>query len=249
VLAGFPLLKELNCSANQGGMTGNIQSLRVLKDTLEKVVIVTCPQVGGNFMEFANFPRLKSLILRQVDSITGDIRDIGEHDFSKLEYLHLPESVYGGDRYKIMRISDARELIATIYSLKKQRHRHPSLFEHFNWYLSESSPDWYEEEFDYLFSFCIVRAGSRLGWRWERRFGIPKLEHHFEVKWLDPLPDKKSSEYGSYIQALQEIESDMNQYPFFRGYREPPTEAVYNRLKRQYRFSREELEILIFEEL
>jgi hypothetical protein len=246
MLAGFPLLRELNFTHN-GMLTGNIKSLRVLKDTLEKVEIIACSQVGGSFMEFADFPRLKSLILRQVDSITGDIRDIGENDFSKLEVLHLPESVYGGDRYKIMRSSDAKELIATIYSLKKQRHRHPSLFEKFNWYLSESSPDWYREAFGYPmaypFSFCIVRAGSRLGWRWERKFDYTP-DYHFEVNWLDPLPDKKSSEYGSYIQALQDIESDMNKYAFFRGYHEPPTEAVYKRLERQYRPSREEMEIM-----
>lgn len=242
MLGGFPLLKELYCSANQGGMTGNIKSLRVLKNTLEKVGLVSCPQVGGSFMEFAVFPRLMSLTLRQMNTITGDIRDIGENDFPMLQTIDLPQSVYGGNRYNIMSISEAGELIASIYSLKKQRHRHLSLFEDFNWYLSKSSTDWYIDEYEvYPFSFCLVRAGSRLGWRWERKFDYTP-DYHFEVNWLDPLPDKKSSEYANFLQALQMIESDMNRYPFFRGFHKPPPEAVYNRLCRQYRPSAEEME-------
>jgi hypothetical protein len=105
-----------------------------------------------------------------------------------------------------MRISEAKDLIATIYSnsIKKQRHRHSSLFEDFDWYLSERSPDWYEEEFAYPFSFCLVRAGSRLGWRWERKFDYTP-DYQFEVNWLDPLPAKGSSEYQSFIEALQKF--------------------------------------------
>jgi len=142
----------------------------------------------------------------------------------------------------IMHISEAKDLIATIYSIKKQPHRHPSLFEDFNWYLSESSPDWYQEEFWYPFSCCLVRAGSRLGWRWERKFEFTP-DYHFEVNWLDALPAKGSSEYQSYIQALQDMQSRMDRFPFFKGYHQPPTEAVYNRLSRQYRPSREEMEM------
>ena len=144
----------------------------------------------------------------------------------------------------IMRISEATDLIAAIYSIKKQPHRHPSLFEDFNWYLSESSPDWFQDqdEFGYPFSCCIVRAGSRLGWRWEMQFDYTP-DYHFEVNWLDPLPAKGSSEYQSYTEALQNIQSRMNKYPFFKGYHQPPTEAVFNRLNRQYRPSQEELEI------
>eukprot|EP00984_Skeletonema_dohrnii_P035954 scaffold36363_cov228-Skeletonema_dohrnii-CCMP3373.AAC.1 len=192
-------------------------------------------------MDLANFPQLKSLIIHRMGPITGDIRSMGAATFPKLEDLALPEHVYGGCRYEIMRISEAKDLIATIYSIKKQLHRHPSLFEDFNWYLSESSPDWYQEEFAYPFSFCFVRAGSRLGWRWERKFDYTPA-YHFEMNWLDPLPAKGSSEYQSYIEALQNIQSDMDSYPFFKGYHQPPTEAVYNRLSRQYRPSMEEME-------
>jgi hypothetical protein len=241
VLAGFPLLKEFHCARSQL-LTCNISSLRVLKDTLESVTLEFCPKVEGNFMDLADFPQLKSLILCQMDSITGDIRGMSETTFPKLENLALPKNVYGGQEYKIMRISEAMDLIATIYSIKKQHCRHPSLFESFSWFLSESSPDWYEEEFAYPFSFCFVRAGSRLGWRWERQFTYTPT-YQFEVNWLDPLPTKGSSEYQSYTEALQDMQIRMDRFPFFKGYHQPPTEAVYNRLERQYRPSQEEMEM------
>ena len=50
MLAGMPMLKELECHYNEC-LTGNISSLRVLKDTLEKVSIVDCKRVEGNFMD------------------------------------------------------------------------------------------------------------------------------------------------------------------------------------------------------
>ena len=59
MLAVFPLLKELDCCDNELYMTGNISSLRVLKGTLEKVVINNCPRIEGNFMDLADFPHLK----------------------------------------------------------------------------------------------------------------------------------------------------------------------------------------------
>ena len=85
MLAAFPLLKELYCWYNPR-LTGNISSLRVLKDTLEKVTIGHSPNVEGNFMDLADFPHLKELHLF-VTNVTGDIRDIGENDFSSLEDL------------------------------------------------------------------------------------------------------------------------------------------------------------------
>mmetsp|Transcript_30168 Transcript_30168/g.51349 ORF Transcript_30168/g.51349 Transcript_30168/m.51349 type:complete len:136 (-) Transcript_30168:98-505(-) len=134
-----------------------------------------------------------------------------------------------------MSMEDKNTRLCTIYSIKKQPHRHPSLFEDFNWYLSESSPDWYQDEFVYSFSCCIVWAGSRLGWRWERKCDCTP-DYNFEVNWLDPLPAKGSSEYQSFIEALQDMQSDMDSYPFFRGYHQPPTEEVFNRLRRQDSF-------------
>jgi len=61
VLAGLPLLTELYCH-NNFGLTGNINSLRVLKDTLAKASISNCHHVDGNFMELVMFGILLSRI-------------------------------------------------------------------------------------------------------------------------------------------------------------------------------------------
>lgn len=166
---------------------------------------------------------------------------MGEASFPKLERLHLPESVYGGDRSEIMRISDAKDLIAAVYSIKKQRNRHLWLFEKLEWCLSESSPDWYEPRFGGPFSFCMIRVGSRVGWHWKQSFDYAP-DCVFEMNWLDPLPAKGSSEYQSFIKSFGKIESYRDRFPFFKGYFEPPSKAVYNRLAYEYRPSREEVE-------
>eukprot|EP00985_Skeletonema_marinoi_P011795 scaffold5603_cov159-Skeletonema_marinoi.AAC.2 len=120
VLSGFPLLKELRCGdhCNNYIMTGNINSLRVLKDTLELVNFHRCSLVQGNFMDLADFPRLKELNLFQT-AVIGDVRDVGERDFVTLETLTLPSGVYGGCHYEFERISDAPDVISALYSLKK----------------------------------------------------------------------------------------------------------------------------------
>jgi hypothetical protein len=232
MLAGFPLLKELYCCDNNR-LTGNITSLRVLKDTLEKVKIQLCRNVEGNFMDLADFPHLKKLDLDDTD-VTGDIRDIGDNDFLSLKQLTLPKGVYGGKRYELQRISDGPDLVRAVYLLKKQRP-----FLEYLWYamLSEDSPDWYdipEECHEILpyyicaydetppFHICFVKAGSRTGYRWETKNFKP-----CEVNWLDPEPDRESSDYGKYVKKLQEMNSKVE---FFKGFHQPPTEEEYNRL-------------------
>lgn len=64
--------------------------MRVLKDILESIDIYFCPDIEGNFMDLADFPRLKELNLRKT-SVSGDIRDIGERDFLALEVLTIPK--------------------------------------------------------------------------------------------------------------------------------------------------------------
>jgi hypothetical protein len=227
MLAGLPLLKELNCESNTL-LTGNINSLRVLKDTLEKVTIKNCWSVGGNFMDLADFPQLKELDF-EYTAVTGDIRDIG-NDFSSLEYLDLPHGVYGGKGYEFQRISDGPDVVRAVYLLKKQR---SMLKMNKRWFvkLSEDSPDWYdsvdEDDDDPPldippFHIHIVEAGSRVGYRWASRFNNP-----CEVNWLDPEPDRESSDYGKYIEESQEIERRVG---FYRGFHQPPTEEEYRRL-------------------
>lgn len=72
----------------------DIESLRVLKGTLEKVKINFCPHVEGSFMDLADFPHLKVLDLYET-TVTGDLRYIRETHFLSLVKLILPESVYG----------------------------------------------------------------------------------------------------------------------------------------------------------
>jgi hypothetical protein len=221
MLDGLPLLKELYCSYNPR-LTGNITSLRVLKDTLEKVNIDRCPRVEGNFMDLADFPRLNALKLAET-AVTGDIRDIGERDFPSLKQLTLPKGVYGGWGCEFQRISDAPDLVRSLYLLKKRR---PALAILKEWRgeLSADSPDWYESEIDDSFPFYIyfVKAGSRIGYQWESSFEGP-----CEVNWLDPEPERETCDYEKYIEELCDIDAEVK---LFKGFHQPPLEEEYNRI-------------------
>lgn len=142
MLAGMPLLRVLDCFVNSS-MTGNISSLRVLKATLEKITLLDCPNVEGNFIDLADFPRLKHLNL-QCTAVTGDIRDIGGNDFSTIEKFALPKSVVGGSDYEFQRVADVPDFMNEIYHLMTQI---PCLllFWNNNWKLAENSTDAYED--------------------------------------------------------------------------------------------------------
>jgi hypothetical protein len=240
MLAGLPLLKELYCSQIFENLTGNISSLRALKDTLERVTIEECYNVEGNFMDLADFPHLKELNL-DYTAVTGDIRDIGEDDFSSLEQLYLPKGVYGGLRYKLQRITDGPDVVRAVYLLKKQR---PTLkMEFMSWTLSRDSPDWYDpvvnEDDIYIpppppFRISLVQAGSRVGYRWGANYGCP-----CKVNWLDPEPDSESesSDYAKYTETLRQI---VDEVKFYRGFHQPPTEEEYHRLVEDYESDSEE---------
>jgi hypothetical protein len=231
MLAGMPVLKALNCYCNDC-LTGNISSLRVLKDTLEKVRIDTCKRVEGNFMDLADFPHLKVLTLDDTTAVRGDIRDIRDIDFPKLELFTLPKTVYGGRGYEFQRISDGPDVIRTLYLFKQ--HRPTILMPLWFAVLSTESPDRYnydgddDDYYDYdndetpPFYIHFVEAGSRVGYRWETLNNNP-----CEVNWLDPEPDKGSSDYSNYIQDLQGLERKVDR---FRGFYQPPTEEEYNEL-------------------
>ena len=230
MLVGFPLLRELKCNGHNEHLTGNINKLRVLKDTLEKVVIRFCGAVEGSFMDLADFPRLKELDLYETP-VTGDIRDIGENDFSSLEHLDLSKEIYGGSNYRLQHVSDALDLVNTLHLLKKQR---PALSLLKGWHatLSEDSPE-YDSVEDAPYGHCpyyppplhigFVQAGSRIGFRWRIGEGASACE----VNWLDPEPDRESSDYGQYIRELEEIESHVDLY---KGFHRPPTEAEFREI-------------------
>jgi len=125
MLQGLPSLKnlDLDCDHNPY-FTGNLRSLRVLKDTLEKVVIVGCFKIRGNFMDLADFPRLHQLCLRGT-KVTGHIRDIGESDFPVLEEsFALPDTVHGGEWYKFQRISEVPSFMHTMHLSSNELHRY-----------------------------------------------------------------------------------------------------------------------------
>ena len=71
----------------------------------------------------------------------------------------------------------------------------------------------------------FVRAGSRIGYRWE----ADKFQWHApcEVNWLDPEPDTGSSDYGKYIEELEQINSEVD---FYEGFYHPPTREEYEAL-------------------
>jgi len=235
MLVGIPLLKELQLIHNPR-LTGNLSSLRVLIETLEKVDIRFSRNIEGNFMDLADFPRLNKLDLRST-SATGDIRDIDGHDFPALERLDLPHTVLGGACYKFQHISYVPSFMRAIHSLLQ---RTPPLFdqhllsEAFGWDLSEASPDWYdwEERYDWEsetppppFNLRFVRAGSRRGWSWCSDNG-----HSCEINWLDPEPSSESNDYATYAEQLQRVQWDIDIY---RGYYEIPTEDEYLRLREE----------------
>ena len=243
MLASLPVLKDLICVHNSS-LTGSIHSLKVLKDTLETLVLVECESVEGNLMDLADFPHLEELNL-QGTAVTGDIRDISNNDFPALEKLHLPACVYGGSGHEIERISDAPDLVRAVYHLKKQR---PALSMLKNWQgmLSDDSPDVYtymgeiEDWNDFIpppLFIRFVEAGSRIGYRWVTRErsewiddeeeGVDKDYNPCEVNWLDPEPDGESLDYTKYIQDLERINLQVKLY---KGFHEPPTEEEYTRL-------------------
>ncbi len=99
------------------------------------------------------------------------------------------------------------------------------MLEHWNATLSKDSPDWYEavgEDVDWPpLKICFVQAGSRLGYQWVGKY---PWNAPCEVNWLDPEPETGSSDYGKYIEKLEQINSKVN---VFRGFHQPPTEEEY----------------------
>ena len=121
-------------------------------------------------------------------------------------------------------ISEGRDLVRAVYLLKKQR---PSLEYLWHGYLSRDSPDRYESmssKYPPPFSIRLVDVGSRIGYRWS---SIQDSRCRCEVNWLDPEPDRESSNYEEYIAKLQEINNEVQLY---RGFHQPPTEEEYQRL-------------------
>ena len=261
MLERLPMLRRLYCSAHDG-LTGNVNSLRVLKNTLEAVSITECYDVVGNFMDLADFPCLKRLDLRST-RVTGDIRDINENDFKVLESLELSRTVYGGNRYAFQTIAEVPDFMRRIYPLAKRMKIDKS------WRLSNESPDFYDDpnevdreddrkddQIPPPFVCELVKVGTfRIGWRWTCCFPngrwedlvfpyeeeniwsnidyVEKVElaSSCEINWLEPEPERDSSDYEEYIRQLRSLQEEIS---FFRGYHNPPTEDEYNQLRHEH---------------
>ena len=238
MLSACPLLRELRLLNLRQNSTGNLNSLRVLKNTLEEVLIRRCLNIRGNFMELADFPRLRNLDVSHTP-VTGDIRHIQEDDFSAAKRVVLPDTVIGGLEYQFQSISDVPSFMHTIHPLLK---RFPETFNqaYFCWTLSKDSADWYDREDDHHHQppfeiFPVVAGGLRCGWSWCFRFLVfcnekqclDVVKNSCEVNWLDPEPSEDRLCYDKYAECLQKIEGETD---FYRGYYEPPTEEEYRSL-------------------
>eukprot|EP00984_Skeletonema_dohrnii_P034510 scaffold33581_cov220-Skeletonema_dohrnii-CCMP3373.AAC.2 len=231
MLSGLPSLKEL--VVDDGGLSGNVRSMRVLKDTLENVGINNC-HITGNFMDLADFPRLKYLNLRD-NAVTGDIRDICENHFPALERLNLPWSIRGGVGHQFQHVFEVTSFMHAIHRLLQRNQNlfgyNDDLWDAFRWKLSGQSPDRYDRVSGSPappFDLQHIQAGSRFGWSWFHE-EFTRHSYSCEINWLDPEPSSESDDYEAYIEALQRVErrEDMD---FYRGYHEPPTEQQYRRL-------------------
>ena len=98
--------------------TGNLSHLRVLKNTLEELLLGTgCDHITGNIMDLADFPHLRWLDLCRT-SVTGDIRDIGIDDFPSINFeFRLPSTVVGGSDNEFQCISDVPKFMQEILPL------------------------------------------------------------------------------------------------------------------------------------
>ena len=164
--------------------------------------------------------------------VTGDIRDIAENDFLKLDFLDLPIGVVGGNGFEFQRISDVPDVMHAIHRLEK--HSKFRVYKPSHWFLSEPSPEryrWLGRGCPYPpFEIEFVKAGTRRGWRWLSTGGMAWFfcaRMACEVNWLDPEPDRRSSDYETYIKDKDRIETGFSAY---RGYRQPPTAEQYRQL-------------------
>jgi hypothetical protein len=231
MLSGLPSLTEFYCDGNPH-VTGKLNSLKVLKDTLETVDLYYCQRVEGDLMDLADFPHLKYLGLQKTN-VGGDIRDIGENDFTALEELSLPAGVYGGMGYHFQSIAEASDFISRIYLLAKRKE---NIFQSAcSWELSRESPDWYNWEPGYMFPpfefELVIITGSRIGWRWKTTFcysgEVKETTSACEIKWLEPEPDRESSGYEDYTCKLNALQEEIDCY---KDYDQPPTHDEYQRL-------------------
>ena len=82
-------------ASNNRGLSGNLQSLHVLKSTLCELMIRLCDGIDGDFMQLADFPQLEKVGLGDAKNVTGDALQINPlMHFPNLQILELPDIMY-----------------------------------------------------------------------------------------------------------------------------------------------------------
>ena len=87
-LGRLPLLKKLSL-VDHLNLTGDLNSLRSLKNTLEEIDFDGCSNVCGKLIDLADFYHLRKLHLRATN-VTGGFRDI--HHLPAMENLFFPSA-------------------------------------------------------------------------------------------------------------------------------------------------------------
>jgi len=180
-----------------------------------------CRQVEGNLMDLAQMPFLEELNLCET-RVTGDIRDVTEQDFVRLQSLEVTQPIFGGG--PLSSVSQAKDVMQARYHIKRRIPRAFSLIQRLR--LSEFSSDWYEYDEGIRrkqappFWVEFVQCGPRTGWRWTNVFDGGQCDIH----WLEPEPqmddDCDGNEYHLYLDA---IDKELHPRRLYRGFLSPPT--------------------------
>jgi len=216
MLSGLPMLEELHCE-NNAGVSGDIKSLCILKDTLRELTIAKCDGIKGDIMSLACFPNLEDLDASNVDC--DSIRQLDpEKHFSKLESLHLPKV--------LERIDQAQDFVGVLRLLTK-RVEYPYMTVG----LADDSADRYEGmEYGPLPPLVVemVKVGSRIGWRWTNDLSGYE-EQSCDINWMDEEPLDGDDGFEEYKEELQELEGYGQ--GFFNSFTlHPPNEKEYHNI-------------------
>ena len=218
MLSGLPLLEELHCE-NNAGVSGDIKSLAILKDTLRELTMVKCDGIKGDIMSLASFPILEELELDASNVDCDSIRQVdSEVHFPKLGTLHLPKV--------LERVDQAQDFVGVLRLLTK-RVECPYMTVG----LADDSPDRYEGMEDCPLPPLVVemvKVGSRIGWRWTNDLSGYE-EQSCDINWMDEEPLDGDDGFEEYQEKLQELEGYGK--GFFNSFTlHPPTEEDYNKI-------------------
>ncbi|KAL3795084.1 hypothetical protein ACHAWO_009247 [Cyclotella atomus] len=203
-------------------LTGRLGSIRVLRESLVKLSLVSCFKVGGDLLDLRDFPLLKDICLNDCNRIGGDIREVQIGDFQSVEsFGRLPNSVFGGSY--LPSIADTPAIMRSWYILKKQN---PSVLTPSNngicrLSLSMLSTERYENDVHHTryMPTCVefISAGTRLGWRWTNAVRGGSCE----TIWMDPAPQRSDPGYDLYLLELEKVNEDV---VFYKGFFAPPSQ-------------------------